>query len=485
MIPLDFLAIPSHENVRALCWIWLAIFMLLLWQQWRSKRAFGLPIVYAFGLSMIHLIGACAYGYDYYSPNSEYLLQGGFSIKVTHAGMWMSTLGFGAYVLGVMICPLFFTKDPVATQTGQLDPQVTTKLPGTLFILSLAFFFVIAPITKRIPSVSALGAGGINFSVVAVFLFCHLAYQRRDFLNFKKWMLGTAGFPLLTVVTMGFMSYGIAAAVAIWMLVLRFFRPRWLSVGVLVVVLYCGMTAFVNWMAYRDYIRRSYVSDRFSKVMTMAENFEVFDPYKQKHLEALDSRLNQNDFVGKAMFWTGVRRPFADGSTIWVGLTAWIPRILWPGKPVLGGSGNMVTNYTGQELSETTSFGVGQVLEFYVNFGTTSVVFGFLIFGVGLAFIDQRAAFYLTHGDYWNLSRWMLPALGLIQPGGSLGEVVSALAANSVLVWLMHQFIFGKYYRLGIWAQPTSTSTNRLRGSKYPRAIGSGSRNQNTRPPSS
>lgn len=478
MIPLDFLASPTHDNVRALCWIWMAIFTLLLWQQWRSKRTFGLPIVYAFGLSMIHLIGACAYGFDYYSPNSEYLQQGGFSIKVTHAGMWMSTLGFGSFVLGVLICPLFFNKDPTVPKVSWLDPQVTSKLPGTLFLLSLAFFFVIAPITRRIPSVSALGAGGVHFSVVAVFLFCHLAYKRGDILNFKKWIIGTICFPLLTVVTMGFMSYGISAAVAVWMLVIRFFRPRWVSVGVLLVVLFCGLTAFVNWMFYRDYIRKSYVSDRFSKVATMVENFEVFDPYKQTHLEALDVRLNQNDFVGKAMFWTGVRRPFAEGSTIWVGLTAWIPRILWPGKPVLGGSGNMVTNYTGQVLSETTSFGVGQVLEFYVNFGTTSVIFGFIIFGFGLAFIDQRAAAYLSRGDYWNLTRWMLPALGMIQPNGSLGEVVSALAANSVLVWLIHQFIFGKYYQPGVWSQTSVPSARGLRGSKYPRAIGSASNDQ-------
>jgi hypothetical protein len=481
MIPLDFLATPSHENVRALCWIWLALFILLLWQQWRSKRAFGLPIVYAFGLSMIHLVGACAYGFDYYSPNSEYLQQGGFSIKVTHAGMWMSTLGLACFNLGVFICPLFFSKDPEKPKIGFLDPQVTSKLPGTLFLLSLAFFFVIAPITRRIPSVSALGAGGVHFSVVSVFLFCHLAYQRRDYLNFKKWMAGTIGFPLVTVVTMGFMSYGISAAVAVWMLVFRFFRPRWLSVGILVMILFCGLTAFVNWMSYRDYIRKSYVSDRFSKVMTMVENFQVFDPYKQTHLEFLDSRLNQNDFVGKAMFWTGVRRPFADGSTLWVGLTAWIPRIIWPGKPVLGGSGNMVTNYTGQVLSETTSFGVGQVLEFYVNFGTTSVIFGFIIFGAGLAFIDQRAAFYLAHGDYWNLTRWMLPALGMIQPNGSLGEVVSALAANGVLIWLMHQFIFGKYYQLGVWTQNSAPDKRMLRGSKYPRAVGPDSRSHNPR----
>jgi hypothetical protein len=473
MIPIDLLAFPTHANVRILCAIWVTLFAILLWHQWRSPRAFGLPLVYAFGMTLIHLPGGFAYSFDYYSPSSAYLLDTGASIQVTHPGLWMSTLGFGCFVLGSLLCPLLFSVNP-PPKRQTLPPQVTSMLPGTLLLLSFAFFFVISPITKRIPSVSALGSGGIHFSVVAVFLFCHRAYHQRDLQNFRKWLVSTVGFPLVTVVFMGFMSYGIASAVAVWMLVVRFFRPRWLSLAVLGMVVYVGLTLFVNWMFYREWIRKSYVTDRIAKVQRMLDNLEVFDPYSQTHMEALDTRLNQNDFVGKTMDHTGSRNNFANGSTLWVAFTAWIPRIIWPNKPILGGSGDLVSNATNQELNEDTSFGVGQVLEFYVNFGTPSVVLGFIIFAIALTFIDQRAAHYLSQSDYWNLTRWMLPALGMIQPNGALGEVVSAAAANAILVTLLHHAFFKKFYHDEAWNRALnqhefSIRTSNLRGSKTPR----------------
>lgn len=471
MIPIDLLATPTHANVRILCWIWVALLALLLWHQWRSPRAFGLPLVYAFGMTLLHLPGGLAYSFNYYSPRSAYLLQTGASIEVTHAGLWMSTLGFGCFVLGSLLCPLIFPANP-SIKNSVLPQQVTSKLPGTLLLLSFAFFFVISPITKRIPSVSALGAGGIHFSVVAVYLFCHQAYRRGDLLAFKKWLISTVGFPLMTVVFMGFMSYGIASAIAVWMLVVRFFRPRWVCLAVLGLVVYLGLTVFVNWMFYRDYIRRSYVSDRVAKVQVMLDNLEMFNPYWQTHLEALDVRLNQNDFVGKTMDHTGSRGNFANGSTLWVAMTAWVPRIIWPNKPILGGSGDLVSDATGQELDEDTSFGVGQVLELYVNFGTPSVILGFIIFALALTFIDQRAAFHLKQGDYWSLTRWMLPALGMIQPNGALGEVVSAAAANAILVTLLHHAFFKKFYSddtMGQALHHPSFRTQGVRGSKSPR----------------
>lgn len=470
MIPIQILADPTHANVRILCWIWVALFGLLLFQQWRSQRALGLPLAYALGMTLIHLGGGFAYAFDHYAPQSAYIEQGGNSLKLTHAGFWMSTMGFASFVLGVSICPMLFRKDPTR-RPPPTDPQVNQKLPGTLLLMSLLFYFFIFPITRRIPSVGALGFGGTYFSIIAIFLFCYFAYERRAFPRFTQWLASTIGFPLLTVLTTGFMSYGTSAAIAVWMLVLRFFKPRWLSLTILVALVTFGLTAFVNWMAYRDYIRRQVwggesISQRVDSVVTMVKDFQIFSPYTPGHLEWLDVRMNQNDFVGKAMSYTGYVEPFAEGQTLWVAITAWIPRVIWPGKPVLGGSGNLVTTYTGQKLSETSSFGVGQILEFYVNFGAASVFLGMLVLGLALGFLDRRAAFHFHNRDFWNMTRWMLPAIGMIQPNGALGEVVSAAAANAVLVVIFHQAIFIKYYH------PNANILNRpqpRRGSKVPR----------------
>jgi hypothetical protein len=470
MVPIEFLDDPTHANVRILCWIWVGLFGLLLAQQWQSRKALGLPLAYALGMTLIHLGGGFAYAFDHYAPRSAYLAQGANSLKFTHAGFWMSTMGFGSFVLGVTLSGLVFGKDP-DRKPPPTDPQVNEKLPGTLLLLSLLFYFFINPITHPIPSVGALGTGGTYFSIIAIFLFCYFAYERGASLRFKQWLASTIGFPLLTVLTTGFMSYGTSAAIAVWMLVLRFFKPRWISITVIVALVTFGLTAFVNWMAYRDIIRRQVwggesMSQRVDSVMAMVKDLQIFSPYKPGHLEWLDVRMNQNDFVGKAMAYTGFVEPFAEGQTLWVAITAWIPRMLWPGKPVLGGSGNLVTTYTGQKLSETSSFGVGQVLEFYVNFGAKSVFLGMLILGLVLGFLDRRAAFHFHNRDFWNMTRWMLPAIGMIQPNGALGEVVSAAAANAVLVVIFHQAIFIKYYHPNAIA-PVQSPTRR--GSKVPR----------------
>ena len=46
-----------------------------------------------------------------------------------------------------------------------------------------------------------------------------------------------------------------------------------------------------------------------------------------------------------------------------------------------GGGGTIVQDFTGIEFADGTSVGAGQVLEFYVNFGTWGVIGGFLLFG--------------------------------------------------------------------------------------------------------
>ena len=65
-------------------------------------------------------------------------------------------------------------------------------------------------------------------------------------------------------------------------------------------------------------------------------NFEWLDMTNKKHLIALDKRLNQNFFVGRAAkrIETG-RVGYLYGRTIWEGLVALVPRFLWPEKPVL------------------------------------------------------------------------------------------------------------------------------------------------------
>ena len=109
-------------------------------------------------------------------------------------------------------------------------------------------------------------------------------------------------------------------------------------------------------------------------------------------------RLNQNFLVGM-----GVMRHRQGSVELWYGATipiwALVPRAIWPDKPAVGGSGDLVAEFTGISFAEGTSVGVGQVLEFYMNFGMTGVVAGFAILGFILMRLDQGITRALATGN--------------------------------------------------------------------------------------
>jgi len=107
---------------------------------------------------------------------------------------------------------------------------------------------------------------------------------------------------------------------------------------------------------------------------------------------------------------------------------ALVPRAIWPNKPAVGGSGNIVSKYTGLVFAEGTSVGVGPVLEFYINFGTTGVIIGFLIMGAIVGLIDEVAGERMLSGDWQGFIFWFLPGIAFLQVGGQLTEVTSSAA---------------------------------------------------------
>jgi hypothetical protein len=90
---------------------------------------------------------------------------------------------------------------------------------------------------------------------------------------------------------------------------------------------------------------------------------------------------------------------------------------------------------TGLQLSPTTSFGVGNVMELQINFGIAGVVFGFSGLGWLLGMLDSKAAEAESCGDLERLLIFFLVAAALIQPNGSLVEMFSGAAAALVAAY--------------------------------------------------
>ena len=98
-------------------------------------------------------------------------------------------------------------------------------------------------------------------------------------------------------------------------------------------------------------------------------------------------------------------------------------------KNIIAGSPMIVSKYTGIMFSEDTSVGVGQVMEFYINFGRIGVIIGFIVLGILVAIMDRMAGYYLAKGDVQKFTLWFLPGLASFMCGSFVEATASAGAA--------------------------------------------------------
>jgi hypothetical protein len=217
-------------------------------------------------------------------------------------------------------------------------------------------------------------------------------------------------------------------------------------IGITIFV-FLSLSIFVNYFQHRDDIREQVwggapFEARITSVTDTIRGFEWFDQNNKMHIVALDQRLNQNYFVGLAA--RRIHLGVADyllGDSVWQGFLSLVPRVLWPEKPVFSGSPKIVSKVTGLRLSRKTSFGVGNVMEFEINFGIPGVIIGFFGLGWLIGTLDLKAAAAEARGDLGGAILFFLPCVALIQPNGSLVDLFSGSAAALVgafawkLVW--------------------------------------------------
>ena len=196
----------------------------------------------------------------------------------------------------------------------------------------------------------------------------------------------------------------------------------------------------MNYMIARNEIRQlvwyqqAEIGDKLQRIADVFQNnFEWLDLSNERHREAIDNRLNQNLLVGAAVArLESGQVEYASGATFGNMIMALIPRALWPEKPAVGGGGTVVHDFTGIDFAEGTSFGAGQVFEFYVNFGTFGVIGGFVLYGWLLGRMDSRIIECLYRGDQRRFLFWFLISLALLHPGGNLVEVFAGTVGAAV-----------------------------------------------------
>lgn len=415
----------------------------LVWRSWRPNAVtVGIPLCYMLSLGMIHVAGAAIHTLPW--------------MQVSWSGT--VALGFTQCFHGIVsftaaiVCFDVITLNRKDRRRGALTSSSSnlgaswTHRPTLYLATAITLQIAFGVALRDVPSIGAVASGASALLVAAICLAVASNWMAGNRLRTLQWAGSAVLLPVYTMGSMGFLGMGAAAAAVILVFSTVLYRPRWQSLMVFAIAVYLGLSLFVTYMRDRVALREAlsdtedYSASR-APLAEMFTSFEFFDPWNELHLARIDERLNQNYLVGvaEANILNG-DVPLAHGDTIVDALIALVPRIFWPNKPVRAGSPMIVSQYTGIEFAESTSVGIGQVMEFYINFGDVGVVAGFIVVGTILWYFDRKAASALARRDDVEFVAWFVPSLAFLQTGGSLIEVTSTAAASGVLVGCIRYF---------------------------------------------
>ena len=416
--------------------LWVLAGLVLAWRRAATgTKGTGLVYTHLLGLATLHWFPALLYVMPWTDLRN---------VTLVAAGLNQSVVAACAFVAGsVLVVPFLERVVMVAPATG---PRVEPVDLGPLYIgLGVVFYALRSVSALALPTLSAILATGQSVLVVGLCLMVWKAWVNGRPRRVAALLAAALCLPFVTIVNSGFMGYGAVATLVVIAFFTSLVRPRpAVLVGWLALV-YLGLSFYVGYMRDRTEIRDavwggSSLEVRLGRMADTLAQFEGFDMGNPMHVAAVNGRLNQDIFIGIATERLRLRvgEDYAWGGTFVEALLSLVPRALWPEKPVFGGSGDLMTRYTGIRFAEGTSIGIGQVMEFYVNFSTIGVALGFLAMGTALTLLDSTARRRLDRGDPEGFALAFVVGLAFLQAGGSLVEVAGSVGAGAVIVILIN-----------------------------------------------
>ena len=455
--------LDHSSDLRFYVFLWIGLTFAITFIQWkRSVAGTGLIVTLLFQLWGNYGLG----GLIYALPNHPLLFWEEFGgsdfvwLGFKEATVGLIGLGIGSALLGPVLSDMFRKRFPINSQALPEE-----RLIYFYIAIGLASYFLIGTISEKIETLTAFAAAGWRMMLIGLCLLVWKKWREGNQLAFAGVVVAaTCIVPTLTILTRGFLSYGAIAVLTLHGFIVSFFQPRWKIAVVGLLVSYLGISVFVTYMRDRTEIRNAVwggvsMTERADTLSLTSKGFEFFNPNSAEHLNLIDARLNQNFLVGASVNYiqSGFAN-FANGNTVFGAFLALVPRIFWPDKPATGGSGSLVSDYTGIGFAEGTSVGIGPIMECYINFGSVGVFVGFLILGILLAILDSSAGEALRNGDWKRFSYMYLPGISLVDVSGALAEVISSAGAGLAFAWVVNNLFLRKLVEGPIPAKSSNSS---------------------------
>jgi len=414
-----------------IAWISIAVCLIALVMtialQRRMRFTLALPLGYMINLLLIHLPGAYAFAIS----GGRFVGLSRFEDSIS-TGIALTAVGAISFVAGLAIGSAghrlmpWEKPDPARFK----DPRFSAFCLISGWVLAFGVGAL-----RDIPTLgAAIYYGSVVWMLVAASNLAQ-AVRQSSAPQFAIWSGVVLSYPALVLLLSGFMSYGAIAVIIVGSLTVSHTKTLMRSLLLIVALGFLGISVFVNYFGARSELRSTLWSgarleQRVSAVSSAFSDFELFSPGNPDHLRALSMRLNQNEFVGLAADrLANGQVEYRKGASLYESLVAVVPRIVWKDKPATGGGGTLVRELTGLNLSGKSAWGVGNVLEFYSAFGLWSMIPCFIGLGWLLGWLDRKSASLLGSADPSRSFLYFLPAVTLIQPIGSIVEIVGGVFA--------------------------------------------------------
>jgi hypothetical protein len=411
----------------------------------RFGNAGALTLAYFLSLSVIHVPGVLPFVVSTLDLEHRDEIQTGFELTV---------LGLAAFV-GGSVWARYTRRRASKMSLPLIPPHAFERLGLRTIAMGAVTYFVLMPLSFRVPSLNSVVSGLATAFILGFWLTLYGSAAGGNKSRTIAILALLPFLPLATLITGGFLGAGIFWVLSIFSFLFVLSRQRILFFACAPVVMYLSLSLFVTYMEQRADIRElvwreeSTVSERLVRVSAIFTQFTMLDLGSPFQVGQIEARLNQNYLVGMAVArhesgWSD----FAYGAT----LPVWglIPRAIWPDKPEVAGGHSPVSEFTGIQFMEGTSVGMGQVMEFYINFGIPGLVIGFVVLGFILMRLDQGIMDALDAGDARGIALRALPGLSLLQPGDNLLEIVVAAAAAF--------FVANLLIRTGFFSPPAAAA---------------------------
>jgi hypothetical protein len=153
----------------------------------------------------------------------------------------------------------------------------------------------------------------------------------------------------------------------------------------------------------------------------------------EKARDAASERLSLLLSTARYVEWTPSVIDYKQGSTLLYLAYGWIPRVVWPDKPIAQTANvELPVAYGLQSIRsvKTTRFGVGHVAEAYVNFGPLGILPIFLILG---ALFRVPEVMLGRHGSAANMAICIALAVNMMYIGSTIGNVFGGFVQQIVV----------------------------------------------------